>query len=357
MEISLGNRGKFLAAAIIAALVAGWQPAVVAVEMPTLFTAEVPLDEDARDPREAAYRAALVEVLARVSGSDLSGNDAAIDELFPVPSAYVTQFRPGPDETLFVSFDGEAVERVLRNSGFTVWGSDRPLTLIWLAVDWGRGERSIVGAENPDANERATRSSERNRLLRERILEIAERRGVPVSFPVLDETDRQNVTFSDIRGGFDSRIVDASKRYDVNSVLTGFLQPAAGQGNRWNYSFSGNTRSWGGSPETVIAQIADLLAAEFSVGGNEPLQRVALRVSGIESIDAYGAVQTALANIAVIEAFSISEVVGDSINYRVEVRGGASRLRRALSFAGLIEQESFQAPGVSAPDLEFFYNP
>ena len=56
-----------------------------AVDVPTLYTAEVFLDENADDPRNEAYRAALIEVLARVSGSELSSDPDHIDELFPVP--------------------------------------------------------------------------------------------------------------------------------------------------------------------------------------------------------------------------------------------------------------------------------
>ena len=55
-----------------------------------LFTAEVPLHQESDNPRDDAYKAALIEVLTRVSGSAFSGNLQAIDELFPVPSAYVT---------------------------------------------------------------------------------------------------------------------------------------------------------------------------------------------------------------------------------------------------------------------------
>ncbi len=116
-----------------------------AVEVPSLYTAEVPFDRDASDPRADAYETALKEILMRVSGSDLACNAAAVEELFPNPASYVMQFRPGADDTLWVSFDGQAIEQTLRNAGQTVWGADRPLTLVWLAVDWGQGEREIVG--------------------------------------------------------------------------------------------------------------------------------------------------------------------------------------------------------------------
>ncbi len=329
---------------------------VSAVEVPTLFTAEVPLDEESENPRDDAYRAALVAVLTRVSGATLAENPDAVDEMFPVPSAYVTQFRPGSEDSLWVSFDGEAVERVLRANGQMVWGSDRPLTLIWLAVDWGQGDREIIAAGDPDRSTQQSRSIDRNRLLRERLLEIGQQRGLPLAFPLLDTTDLQGVTFSDIWGGFDERIVDASRRYEVNSILIGRVRPASGQRNRWTYVFGGQTLSWNGPPETIVGQIADLLAAEFSVGGNAPLERVALNVSGVETVDAYGSVQEILTGVSLIESFRVAEVSGDTVSYEVEIRGGSERLRRALRFAGLLEQEVDSGFGpLAEPALEFFF--
>lgn len=334
-------------------------PVAQSVEVPTLFTAEVPLDPDADDPRNDAYAAALLEVLTRVSGSELSGNPEAVAELFPHPASYVTQFRPGADGSLWVSFDGQAIEATLRNARQTSWGSDRPLTLVWLAVDWRRGEREIIAADDPNRTQQQARSIDRNRLLRERVLDVAARRGLPLVFPLLDSTDLQSVTFSDIWGGFDDRVLDASQRYDAHSVLIGRLRPSSSQRNRWSYYFGGEQHTWSGPPEAAINQIADLLAAEFAVGGDAPVEFVALSVAGIESIEAYGAVQQLLSGVSLIESYKIIEVSGDTVNYRVEVRGGADRLRRALRFIGLFEQESSELfpdlQPVSA--LEFFYSP
>ena len=330
-----------------------------AADVPTLYTAEVALDERSKNPRDDAYKAALTDVLGRVSGSELSRDSAAIDELFPVPASYVTQFRPGTEDTLWVSFDGEAIERVLRSAGHTVWGRDRPLTLVWLAVDWGQGDREMIAAGDPDRPQQQSRSIDRNRLLRERLVDIATKRGLPLAFPLLDTTDLQSVTFSDIWGGFDERIVDASKRYDANSILIGRVRPSSGQANRWTYVFGGQTRNWNGPPESVVSQIADLLAAEFALGGNMPLESLSLSVSGIQTVDAYGAVQNLLSGVGVIEKIRITEVAGDVVSYEVDVRGGVQRLRRSLRFAGLLEQEAIGRIGgpERLADLEFFYSP
>lgn len=320
-----------------------------------MYTAEVPFDRDARDPRGDAYGAALVEILTRVSGSALAADTQAVAKLFPNPAAYVTQFRPGDDDTLWVSFDGEAIERVLRNSGQTFWGAERPLTLIWLAVDWGQGTREIIAADDPDRAQHESRSIDRNRMVRERLLGIAQRRGLPLAFPLLDTTDLQSVTFTDIWGGFDEAVLEASERYDVSSVLIGRLRPGTSQRDRWSYYFSGLETPLSGSPEVVLGQVADLLAAEFAIAGDAPIETVLLNVSGVVSVEAYGSVQAILREITLIEDFAISEVSGDRVAYRIEVRGGAERLGRALRFSGLVEQEFSDRMPPAA--LEFYYGP
>lgn len=336
---------------------------VVAIEMASLYSAQVPLDPEEADPRAVAYETALAEVLLRISGSVMSSDPELFELLFPNPASYVVQYRPGPDDTLWVSFDGDAVEDVLRRNGQTVWGNERPLTLVWLAVDWGRGEREIIGADDPERSDDEARSIDRNRLLRQRVLDIAERRGLPVAFPLLDTEDLARVSFSDVWGGFDELLIAASERYEANSVLIGRIRPESSQRNRWSYYFAGEQRVWNGEPELVISLVADQLAAEFAIGGNAPLETVELSITGITSVDAYGSVQRILSGLYVVDSFTIAAVEGDRIRYRVISHGGAERLTRALRLSGLIEQDRVDGggfPRVSSSDsmlvsLEFFY--
>ncbi|MGB5511874.1 MAG: DUF2066 domain-containing protein [Woeseiaceae bacterium] len=344
-------------AVLVTVLAITGTPLARAVEVPTLYTAEVAFDSDARNGRERAYDLALSEILLRVAGSGLGGDAASINQLFPDSSRYVVQFRQGSANTMWVSFDGAAIERTLREAGQAVWGAERPLTVVWLAVDWGQGRREIVAADDPDNEQRDARSINRHALLRERVLKVAERRGLPLVFPLMDARDIQNVTFSDIWGGFDEAVIAASRRYDADSILIGRIQAAGGGRESWNYYFSGDARRWNGSPEQVVNQIADLLAAELTVGGNAPLVSVAMRVAGIVSVDAYGNLSRILDNVSVIEEYRIKEVSGDRVTVQVNVRGGAERLRRALQFSGLVEQEVAQQFGDRTDEvsLEFYY--
>jgi hypothetical protein len=86
---------------------------------------------------------------------------------------------------------------------------------------------------------------------------------------------------------------------------------------------------------------------------------VQLNIAGVQTLDAYGSVQELLAGVSLIESFRITKVAGDIVSYRIEVRGGADRLRRALRFAGLLEQVLAGDFGGLEPasELEFFYSP
>ncbi len=331
---------------------------VWAVEVASLYTAQVPLDQEQDDPRAAAYEMALADVILRVSGAELASDSERVELLFPDPSSYIVQFRPGEDDTLWVTFDGEAIERVLRQAGHTVWGSDRPLTLVWLAVDWGQGEREIIAANDPVRDRDDLRSIDRNRLLRERVLDAAERRGLPVAFPLLDSMDLQNLSFSDIWGGFDDALLAASERYEADAVLVGRVRPGSAQRNRWSFYLGGEERSWTGEPELVINLTADLLAAEFAISGTARPETVELTVAGIDSVESFGAVENMLSSLPVVERLTIVEVDGDRIRFQVTAIGGIERLRRALRFNGLIEQNERDPIGLDPfeQDLEFFYD-
>jgi hypothetical protein len=302
-------------------------------------------------------------VLYRITGSDVSGDPALIASLFPDPAAYVVQFRPLEDGGLWVSFDGSAVERTLRQGGHLVWGSERPLTLVWLAVDWGDGSREIIGAADEPTLSATDDLVSREQILRERILDAAERRGLPLLFPLLDVEDLSALSFADVWGGFDDAVLGASTRYDVDSVLIGRIRGDGMSFARWTHYFGGEMRSWGGDIEPVVNLLADSLAAEFAIGGNAPLEEVALEVAGVTTVEAYASLQQLLREVVVIDELRITRVDGDRIVYSVMAHGGAARLGRALRLRGLLEEERIESsPGLPMPAIDderlaFFYSP
>ena len=337
-------RGMAGAAAVALLLLS---PLANALEMTSLYSVEVPFDPDDPD-RKNAYRTALNQVLIRVTGTTAAGDSPELAELFPNPARYVSQYRSGPDNSVIVSLDGAAIETVLRQSGAMVWGSERPLTLMWLAVDWGQGEREIVAADDAQRLPGASRSIDRNRLLRERVQEVAGLRGVPVVFPLLDTEDFQNLSFSDIWGGFDDRLLEASQRYGATSVLVGRIRPEDLQAHRWTWYLDDERQDWNGEPEEVVNLLADSLAFRFALRGNEPLDVFRLTISGIDSVVAYGEVQRLLENLAAVDKLVMELADGDRITYEVQVQGGIERLQRALAQSRLLEPVTMNDAGIDS---------
>ena len=334
-----------------------------AVEVSGLYTAEVELRSDVSNSQRAAYSDALRAVLVRITGRE----DAMVDEdlaaLFPSADRYVQQFRRGPDNTLVVTLDGNAIEEVLRRGGYPVWDRDRPLTLVWLAVDRGPDGRSIVAADEGDAAMRFLPSAEADRELREQILAAAELRGLPLLFPLMDAEDRETVAFSDIWGGFDDALLQASRRYGASTILVGRIRSDDFLNNRWTYYYGNERVTWTAGAETAVNLLADELAAQFAYAGNAPIESVALNVSGIDGVAAYGAVQRLLGSLTVIQRFQIETVAGGEVRYLIDVQGGTERLASALQFSGVLSRvdllgaSDFFADGPRRNELDFVYRP
>ena len=268
-------------AALFAATIAAFFMPAHAVEMTSIYTVEVPLDPEERNPRATAYRLALDEVLVRMTGSTGVAESDELKSMFPNPERYVSQFQPGPDNTLIVSLYGEEIERVLRQAGAPIWSADRPLTLVWLAVDRGRGDREIIGADDQGRRFGAAGAADdSNEILRDRVKEIATRRGIPIAFPLLDTTDLANLSFSDIWGGFDDQLIAASQRYNAPSVLVGRIRPETPQAHRWSIRprLARSTPRRTSHPEVYPERARAYQAAESESGPSALSKEAALTV-------------------------------------------------------------------------------
>jgi len=173
--------------------------------------------------------------------------------------------------------------------------------------------------------------------LRERVQEVAGRRGIPVAFPLLDIEDMTNVSFSDIWGGFDEPLLFASARYGATSVLVGRIRPDDLEPPHWTWYFASQRMDWEGVAEDAIGTLANSLAAELVIDPNQSIDTIRLTISGINSVVAYGRVQQFMENLRGLDSLVIDTVAADKIIYKVEVQGGVERLRSTLATGGMLE--------------------
>jgi hypothetical protein len=305
-----------------------------------LYTVRIPVDDTSSGWRADAYERGLADVLVRVTGQREAANDPALLALFEDPGRLVQGFRREAD-ALWVSFDGRAIAGRLQEAGRAVWGSDRPLSVIWLAVDRGSGERDLVAAPDeapPPPSARRTSDQESGEdageVLRERVEDVATLRGIPVVWPLMDAEDRGRVAFSDVWGGFEEPVLAASERYAANSVLLGRVDAGGRQLPRWTWYFGGEQRQWRGPVDDAIHRVADMMAGQLAAAGEIGTTSVRLVVSGVDDLKSYADVSRYLESSSVIRELELEEVGGGALTYRLEVLGATDRLARVLELSG-----------------------
>lgn len=325
-----------------------------AFEVQGLYEAEVPVQGQDAGPRLAAIRAALREVLVKVSGQR-----ERIEPALPKEAErYVQQYRyrgpatdpsgPAADQDrLWVQFDPIGVDTLLRQAGLPVWGRQRPVTLAWLVVDQGAGQRQLVGSEGPSA-------------IPELLLAAANRRGVPLFLPLLDIEDRNAISVGDLWGRFEDTVRAASARYGTDAVLIGRL--SGGQAPSWRADWmlldAAGATTWDGAAggleqvlDAGLDGVADRLAERFATPtAADAKGKVAVAVEDIGGFEDYGRVLRYFESMAAVTAVEVVRVEGSRVVFRLSLRGTQEAVVRAISLeralAPVTDAAAAQGPGL-----------
>jgi hypothetical protein len=260
----------------------------------------------------------------------------------------------GPDQrNAFVEFNGSRVERALTELGVRFWGPERPLTLLWVAVDDGAGGRALLGAD-ASADLSAATSPQMTELLttvRAEIVAAAEERGLPIAWPLLDLEDLSMVSPTDVWGRFEDRIVAASARYRADAVLIGSVRPGLfGNEVQW-LLVNGVERQ--NVPSAAVRDgldvAADRFAAELGTIGGASV--TLLTVRNVSTPGDYGRVLSYLERQSVLESVDVESFGEGTLRLRVAARGDAGVLERVFAFGGVLRPAAFGGLGSLTFDL------
>lgn len=272
------------------------------------------------------------------TGQEGASANENVDASAPLPKRY----------RLIMQFDSASVMQVLNQAQQAVWGSNRPSVLIWLAVE-GSNRRFIVNSDN-------------NPLLTELLESSAERRGVPITLPLMDLKDEQVITVSDIWGQFGDRIAAASVRYSADATYTGrFYKDGEGKWQgRWllqvgkeRKAIALNNARLGGLFRESVDVLAEELANKYAVV-NKPGKAGEYRfaVKGIESVEGYARLNRYLNSLQVVERVEVTRLDDASIGYKVALKGNSDQFLSVLkldSFLRLDESSMVNS------EVDFFW--
>jgi hypothetical protein len=335
---------------IAACLVLAGAGLAEAATFPDLYAIIVPRvagsgpDARARSQDETV-RFAMTQLLTRVTGRRDAAFEPRLGGLIEQARDFVEQIGPVDRDNLIVRFNATNVENALVRLDQPVWGPERPLTLVWIAVDAGLGQRELLSAESQiDSALQQSDLTAQLDAIRDELAQLADERGLLLALPLLDIEDLTALGFADVWGGFNDRIERASQRYAPDDVLVGQLRLTSfGPSARWTLLRGGRQIAVPG--QTVregLDGLADIYAAEFSTLGRA--STAVLTIDGVDSLEAYGRVMRYLESLSMLEAIAPDALEHGSLRVRVEVRGGESALRRVFGLGELLEP----APG---PDV------
>ena len=334
--ISRRLRRSSLVALVFAAL---WHQPGSAARFENLYTVTVSTDPAAADEVQAAMQAAMARVLVRVTGSRSAPLEPRLQPLIEAAADFRSSsgfVRPGEYQVGFVT---SRVEQVLTQQGMPVWGPERPLTLLWVAVDDGVGGRALLSASGAADQAGASAPQSMTELIdevREELAAAADERGLPIAWPLLDLEDLSAVSLLDVTGGFDERIVAASARYGADAVLIGSVRPGPfGHEVSWLFVYGlERQRLPTAGIRDGLDVAADRYAADLSTIGGASV--TSLTVRDVLTPADYGRVVSYLERQSVLERVDVESYDEGMLLLRVAARGDARVLERVLALGGVL---------------------
>jgi hypothetical protein len=315
-----------------------------AATFPNLYSVTVNQDPTATDQRAAATQAAFIAVLVRVTGNRFANQDPDLQSLIKDASRYTTQYGTDRQGRAIVGFNATRVDQALAGLNVRIWGSERPLTLVWLAVDDGAGGRALLGSGDAPAD--ATPATvDLLTMLRTELAAVADERGLPIVLPQLDSEDLAAVTVDDVSSGLDDRVTAASARYRADAVLIGRLHPGlVGNEVEWLLLKDNERRMIEGtSVRDGLDAVADQYASELSAKGDLTTSR--LRVLDVKTPEDYGRVMGYLEKVSSLQSVDVESLEHGTLTVRVAARGDARVLERVLALGGVLRPDSATPAG------------
>jgi len=311
---------------------------IFALNKADLYSGSIPVKDQSLATRKAALPDALAQVLVKVSGNSavatiprIKGSLSHADSLL-LSYTYKKNPRHSSKDNkpylLIANFNEKEVIKLLNKSHQAIWGSNRPLLLIWLAKQNNHQASLLSHETNPDVFET--------------IIMNANSRGLPLAFPLLDLTDLNTLSAQDIVNNNEVNIIKASQRYPHAGIATLIMTetPDSTWQSNLTLELNGEQQQFNASGQDekqVIAdtvnQLADGLAEHYSVlhsthGSGHTYQ---LQVYGVKDVDDFARANHYLKQLAPVKAVSINEILPKQIIFSLTVSGDINALKQAIS--------------------------
>ena len=311
--------------------------------VPWLYDVEAPIESQGVVDRRNASRAALREMLVRLTGLRHVPMSEPVRAALRDPDPYYVGYRFLPRSAergmrLGVSFSPEAVRGLISQAALPIWSADRPVGLGWLAAEQDGGA--------------AVLSRDSEHPLAEGLRRRARQRGIEIALPAMDTEDAARVSVADVWFRFPYAIDRATARYEPDLVLLGHgrAQPLGQWVTEWELWLAGGKRSFSfetPTPEEGAAQAVDAVADElmnrFAVLGRDA-RPIEMEVRGIATVADYAGLMRRLGELEFIDRVELLAAAPATTTIRVTTRSTRSRLAELLAVYGILRADDAPRP-------------
>ena len=343
-----------------------------AVEVKDLYIAKVEVSSQSKKDRGIALKNAMRSVLVKVGGQKSILQEKSLKPALKRYNNFVTNYRyerASGISYLVASFDQEKIEQLFVEAGLPIWGSLRPQVVLWL-VDENNLQRQII-------------SESSSSLLANSVELFSQQRGLPITMPLMDLDDANQIGISAIWGRFAQPVKQASKRYLAEAIVTIRLsnstmlpeealdnscEPLCQQMYALDWSFISSTydeelqrfseRYQGIDKESLLIQalsdITDKIYQDYALTTAENNEYL-IDVVNIDNLTNYVAVDRFLQTLSSVRAAKLVSVDGTTYRFSLSLLGSERAFLASLKLNNTLRQYVDPLALVDNRQIPIFY--
>ncbi|MDH5977015.1 DUF2066 domain-containing protein [Vibrio splendidus] len=320
-----------------------------------IFSAEVAINAENKQPEQVARNTGMEQVLIRATGQTDVASNETIQKAMRKSSQYMSQMSFGESNdqsTLRMRFNGAQIRSLLTQAQLPYWPDTRSNILVWL-VEEQNYDKNIVWEHS-------------NSQLAAGLQANAKERGLPLTLPVGDFDDITGIATSDLWGSFVTPISKASQRYPVDAVL---VIKAQSSGLRWTlYDQKPNqltsapkspvSGSLSGSSATtskkLVDQISNYYAGKSAVTvASESSESILTQFISLNNAQDFFQLENALKRLNSVASLDILKIQNNEVTFRIHLLSTQQEFEQEVeSIRQVVKvEESYIEPEVS-PEFE-----
>jgi len=299
-----------------------------------LYSGEAVVASQTEADRNEAIPDALIQVLQKLSGLRELPVSPALDDVLSNAARYLRSYRYAKVDRivangsvrqelrLVAQFMPTEIDRVAQELGLPRWRQERPAIQLWAVIDDGLSRQL-----KPITFDYVWESME----------DIAAARGLPVSWPDLDEEELQLVDMRLVWGGFTDYLVERGAPEDGVAIIAA-RREGPQWSVRWNLASGDQTWTWQTSDIELMYAMAegmhhmadDIAASNTIVVADQGVWSIDISIGQLNDAGDYTTCLDYLQNLSLVNDVEVLGANPGGVQFRLQLNASTDHLAETI---------------------------